>query len=213
MLTALLLLGITAALGNAVVIDRIAVIVGKHAIKLSDTDHDLRLTEFLNRAPLNLSPASRRQSAERLIDQQLIRNELATGGYSRATDAEAESLLRQIERDRFGGVAARLRAELARYSLTEDDLRQQLLWQLTVLRFIQQRFQPGVSVADQDLRAYYDQHLAAFKQANPKNSSFEAVAPQIRRALEDEAVNKDFEDWLAHAREHTKIEYRQGAFQ
>jgi hypothetical protein len=35
-------------LAGAVVIDRIAVIVGKHAIKSSNIGRDLRVTQFLN---------------------------------------------------------------------------------------------------------------------------------------------------------------------
>ena len=48
-----------------VVIDRIAVIVGKSVIKSSDVERNLRLTEFLNQQPLSLSarPADRRPSA------------------------------------------------------------------------------------------------------------------------------------------------------
>lgn len=209
----LLLFAFTAAWGDGVVVDRMAVIVGKHVVKLSDIDRDLRLTEFLNKEPLNLNPERRRQSAERLIDQQIIRTEIAAGGYNRASDAQADALLRQIRRERFGSSDAGLRAELARYGLTEDDLRAQLLWQLTVLAFIQQRFQPEATLGDQDVRAYYNQHLAELKKSNPKDSSFEALAPQIRSSLEGESVNKDFEDWLARARQRTRIEYRQGAFQ
>jgi hypothetical protein len=209
----LLLLGLSAALGPAVTIDRIAVIVGKKVVKLSDVERDLRLTEFLNGEPLNLSADAKRKAAERLIDQQIIRTEIATSGYSRATDAQAEALLRQIQRDRFGNSEPRLRAELARYGLTEEDLRQQLLWQLTVLNFIEQRFLPGVSVADQDVQAYYDQHLAELKRQHPQNSSFEALAPEIRKLLQEEAVTRDFEDWLTRARQRIPIEYRQGALQ
>jgi len=209
----LILLVAAAALASAVVVDRMAVIVGKHVVKLSDIDRDLRLTEFLNGEPLNLSAEQRRKAAERLIDQQIIRTEIATGGYTRATDAEAEALLRQIQHDRFAGIDAKMRAQLARYGLTEDDLRAQVLWQLTVLKVIQQRFQPEVTVSDQDMRAYYDQHLADLQRRNPKNSTFEALEPQIRSTLEGESVNKDFEDWLARARERTRIEYRQETFQ
>jgi hypothetical protein len=213
MRTAILLLGLSAALGAAVIIDRIAVIVGKKVVKLSDIDRDVRLTEFLNREPLNLSADARRKAAERLIDQQIIRTEIATSGYSRATDAQAEALLRQIQRDRFGNSEARLRAELARYGLTEEDLRQQLLWQLTVLNFIEQRFQPGVSISDQDVQAYYKQHLAELKSQYPQNYSFAALEPKIRSLLQEQAVTRDFEDWLSRARQRTQIEYRQGAFQ
>jgi hypothetical protein len=213
MRTAILLLTCTAAWGSAVVIDRIAVVVGKSVIKSSDIERDLRLTEFLNREPLSLSLQARRQAAERLIDQQIIRTEIAAGGYSRATDADAEAMLVRLQRDRFGAAESRMRAELERYGLTKDQLRQELLWQLTVLRFIQQRFQPGVVVADQDVRTYYDQHLADLKRENPGNSSFAALEPKIHDLLAGQGVNHDFEDWLSRARQRTHIDYHQAAFQ
>jgi hypothetical protein len=198
---------------RAVVIDRIAVVVGKQVIKMSDVERDLRLTAFLNSTTLDLGPKSKRQSAERLVDQQIIRGELAASGYGRATDAQADALLAQIRRDRFADSAEKLRAALAHYGLTTEELQSELLWQLTVLQFIQQRFQPEVSVSDQDLRTYYDQHIADLRRDHPGNSSFEALQPEIRRILEGEAINKDFEDWIGDARHRTQIVYREGAFQ
>jgi hypothetical protein len=201
------------ALADSVVIDRVAVIVGKTVIKSSDIQRDLRITEFLNREPLSFSADARRKAAERLIDQQVIRIELATGAYSRASDADAEAMLRRLEHDRYGGSEASFSAALERYGITRDELCRQLLWQLTVLRFIQQRFQPGVVVADQDVRTYYDMHLGELKRENPRNDTFAALEPKIRELLTGEAVNKDFEDWLGRARQRIHIEYRQGAFQ
>src|SRR5947209_839509 len=90
LMRALMLFAImTCALYGATVIDRIAVVLGKHVIKASEIDLDLRVTEFLNREPLTRDAAAKKKSAERLIDQQLIRQELATGGYSRAGEADA----------------------------------------------------------------------------------------------------------------------------
>lgn len=198
---------------KAVVIDRVAVIVGKHAIKLSDVERDLRLTAFLNRTTLDLSPKAKRQAAERLVDQQIIRGELASGAFGRATDAQADALLTQIRRDRFEDSVEKLRAALARYGLTTEGLQAELLWQLTVLQFIQQRFQPEVSVSDENIRAYYDQHVADLRREHPGNSSFETLQLDIRRILEGETINKDFEDWMRQARQQTQIIYREGAFQ
>src|SRR5690242_2766095 len=48
----IVLLLLASVLEGAVVIDRMAVIVGQHVIKASDVDRDLRLTEFMNREPL-----------------------------------------------------------------------------------------------------------------------------------------------------------------
>lgn len=203
---------LVAATQGEVVIDRIAVIVGKHAIKLSDVERDLRLTAFLNRTPLDLSAKAKRQAADRLVDQQIIRTELSAGGYRRATDAQADAFLAQIRRERFGDSAEQLSATSASYGLTNDELHSQLLWQLTVLQFIQQRFQPNVSVSDENVRTFYDQHSAELRRDHPQDSSFEALQAEIRRILEGEEINKDFEDWIARSRQQIQIVYREGAF-
>lgn len=212
MCSAIVLVICTAAFADPIVLDRIAVIVGKSVIKTSDIERDLRLTEFLNREPLNLSADAKRKAAQRLIDQQLIRTEIATGGYTRASDADAQAMLQRLEHDQFAGVQARFSAALERYGITKEELQNELLWQLTVLRFVQQRFQPGVFVDDQTVRSYYDQHLSDLKRQNPRDNSFAALEPKIRELLTAEAVNKDFDAWLGRARQRTHIEYR-GAFQ
>ncbi len=201
-----LLIAVSGAASGAVVIDRIAAVVGKHAIKLSDIDRDLRLTDFLNGQPLVESAEAKRKSADRLIDQQLIRDELATGGYDRATDADANAMLAQIRQNRYGASEVRLRQALTRYGLNEDALREQLVWQLTVLKFIDERFRAGALVTDDEVRGYYDQHPELRK------ASFDSVAAKIRTTLQGEQVNKQFEEWLGQARKQARVEVRDAAF-
>ncbi len=201
-----------APMSGVVVVDRMAVIVGKRVVKMSDVERDLRVTAFLNREPLALDGAARKKAAERLIDQEIIRQSVATGGYKRAKDDDAAALLAQIRKERFAGNEARLKSDLVQYGLSEDDLRTQLLWQLTVLSFIQQRFRPGVQIDDQEIRTYYDQHLAELKKQYPQNSQFETLAPKIRASLEGERINKALESWLTQARARNRIDYREEAF-
>jgi hypothetical protein len=139
---------VTALCSGGVVIDRIAVIVGKHAIKASDIDRDLRLTEFLNNEPLNFNSEAKHKSADRLIDQEIIRQEILMGGYRRPAGNEGEAIEMQLIRDRFHDSGTEFSKALAAYGLTETQLRAQLLWQLTVLRFIDQRFPPQAQVSD-----------------------------------------------------------------
>lgn len=210
----LILLLIVASVSNAVVVlDRMAVIVGKHVIKTSDIDWDLRITEFLNREPLNFSPLAKRQSAERLIDQEIIRQEIVTGNYRRPPDSDAAALETRLQRDRFGGSDLRMRGALQRYGITEQQLRAQLLWQLTVLRFIDQRFRPAVTVTDEEVRASYDQHVAELRRQYPDDNSFETLEPKIRSQLEGQRINDAFNEWLEAARKRARIEYKQEAFQ
>jgi hypothetical protein len=194
-----------------VVLDRIAVVVGKLAIKSSDIDRDLRVIAFLNREPVSFTAEAKRKAAERLIDQQIIRQEIATGDYPRASDKDAASLLKEIQVSRFSGSDDRLRIELRHYGLTEAQLQDRLLWQLTVLRFINERFLPGVMVSDDEVQKYYDEHLADLKRKYPRDNSFKTLEPQIRETLEGEQTNKQFEAWLEEARKDVVIEYHEEA--
>lgn len=207
------ILGFSTFVSQPVVIDRIAVIAGTHAIKTSDIDRDIRLTDFLNGAPLNFSPGNKREAAERLITQQIIRDEIVNEGYRRPPESEAIQLETELRHDRFAGSEQRLRAALQRYGLTEAQLREQLLWQITVLQFIDERFRGGIAVSDADVRSYYDMHLAALSKQYPKDNSFEALAPKIRMKLEGEQIDRSFNEWLDQARKSERMEFKQGAFE
>jgi hypothetical protein len=196
-----------------VVIDRIAVIVDEHVIKASDIDRYLRVTEFLNRMPLNTSADVRRKTAERLIDQTVIREGMEKGGYSKSTASETDGMVKKLRADRFGGSDVRLEQELSRYGLTEAELRIQLGWQLDVLNFINERFRPGVLVTEDQIKTYYEQHRADLLRQFPQLKTYESLEPKIRASLEGERLNKNFDDWLAEARKRDRIVYREEAFQ
>jgi len=198
---------------TGVVIDRIAVIVDKHAIKTSDIDRDLRVTQFLNRESLDLKVEAKRKAAERLIDQTVIREEMEKGGYARSNAAEVDGMVKQMLTQRFGGQGARLQGELAHYGLTEAQLRLQLQWQLDVLKFIDERFRPAVLVTDDEIRAYYDEHKSDLERQFPQLKTYDAMAPKIRASLEGERLNGNFDQWVAAARKRDRIVYRQEAFQ
>lgn len=137
-----MLLG-TALLCSATV-DRIAVVVDKTVFTEGEMLEDLRLTQFLNRQPLDTSPAARREAAEHLVDQELIRREMELGSFTPPSSAEADDMLRQLRQQNFPNAAA-FRAALDRYGITEEQLKQRLLRQLTAIRFTQSRFRvlPG----------------------------------------------------------------------
>jgi len=209
-----LVLGVSALVtGGPVVLDRIAVIAGTHVIKLSDIDRDIRLTDFLNRVPLSFTAAAKKASAERLITQQIIRDEIENGGYRRPPESKATQLEEQLRRDRFAGSEQKLREALQRYRLTEAQLQQQLLWQITVLQFINQRFRAGVVVTDDAVRDFYDEHYAELQKQYPKDNSLEALEPKIREMLEGQQINQAFDEWLDQARKNEKVQFKEGALE
>jgi hypothetical protein len=126
----------------AVVVDRIAVTVDNDAITESEVIQDIRITDFLNGAPLDFSSAARRTAAERLVDQALIRREMNIGRYPQPQKSEAEQMLVNFKKSHFAK-DAEFQAALAKYGITADQLRSHLLWELSALRFTDVRFQPG----------------------------------------------------------------------
>ena len=210
------LLGLTLAVcclaQGAVVLDRIAVIVGNRVIKTSDIDLDLRVAAFLNGQTLDLSPEAKKQSADRLIDQQIIRKELQEGDYRPPLSEEVDAFVRGVVKQRFHSDSQYANG-LKRYGLTDAQLRSELAWQLTVLRFIDERFRPGVFVSDEDIADYYRQHKAELEREHPGLTTLDALTPRIREALEGERINQQFFSWLADQRKEQRIEYREGAFQ
>lgn len=206
------ILGFAVCQGGTIV-DRMAVVVGKHVIKASDIDRDLRVTAFLNNQPVQVNADSKRKAAERLIDQQIIHQEIVTSGMRVPSDDEGRMLDEQLQKDRFGGSKIRFAAALQHYGLDESQLRERLSWQMAVLRFIDQRFREGVLITDEDIRAYYDQHIAELRKQYPQNNSYETLEPKIRESLEGERVDQNFNQWLEAARRRAKIEYKQEAFQ
>ena len=125
-------------LGTAEIVDRVDIVVNGKAIKESDILNEIRVTDFLNQAKLDLGIAAQKQAASRLIDQKLIREAMTNGLYPPPDPAEAGRLEKQI-RDRFSNDAA-YRRGLASYGISDGTLKEHLLWQIAVLQFISLRF-------------------------------------------------------------------------
>jgi hypothetical protein len=199
-----------ASLGQAVIVDRVAVIVGNGVVKDSDIDEDLRVTEFLNNESPSITPAARKTAANRLVDQKLIRKEIDAGDYPSTPVTEAQTLLADLKK-RYPDEAAYRRA-LASRRIDDEDVKDRLLWQLTVLRFIDLRFRPAALVTDEEMEAYYNQHQQQLQAANPgKPATLDALRPQIEDILTEERVNQLLDEWLDRQRKNTKILYLEEA--
>jgi hypothetical protein len=171
------------------VIDRVAVVVGNTAITETEVLREVRLTDFMNGEPLDMSVKARKDAANRLVDQQLIRDEMSTGTYPMPTDAEAADMLRDFQAQRFPN-EAQYRAALKQYGITEDDLKQHLLWELAAIRFTDLRFQPN------PLEGQSANRVTAGAPVPAGND-----------------VDQQLEAWLKEQRKNTRVRFKQAAFQ
>jgi hypothetical protein len=203
----LCLLLICAIALHATIIDRIAIVVSDQIIKDSDIERDIRVIDFLNQQRLDLGPKARRQAADRLISQVLIRREIRLGEYPAPPPTDAQKLLASIIKERFANRQA-FEQTLRKYGLTPQQLEQHLLWQLTVLRFIDQRFRPAVLVTDNDVEQYYNDHITEFE-VRGQRRPIDDVRDQIRQLIIEDRISKQFDAWLGARRRSTQIEYKE----
>jgi peptidyl-prolyl cis-trans isomerase SurA len=193
---------------RAEIIDRIAASVGNRVITTSDLDREIRVSALLNGVAPDFSPTAKHDTLERLIEQKLVRNELESARYPSPAAAEVEPELAQFKKKFFPDDAAFQQA-LTAAGLTEQDVRDELLWQRSLLLFIELRFRPGVQVTDQEIQDYFDQTVApAARLAHPGQPvKLEDYRDQIEEKIIGQKVDQEMDRWLLAARKRNQIVY------
>lgn len=175
---------------SAAVVDRLALVVGKAVFTQSEVDDEARLSQLESGKPLDLSTARRKEAAERLVDQQLLRDEMGVTGFQPPAASDADALLRRFRQEHFA-TAPLYRAALERYGVTEDELKRHLLWELAVIRFTDQRFRPLVTTTDK-------------QSANRTENGAQPA---------QDSVDREMEAWLKQQRADTRIVFVPEVFQ
>ncbi len=190
---------------QAEVLDRLAIVVGRHVITELQLDEELRVTAFLNGQPVVRSGDERRAAADRLVEQLLIRREMDLSRYPFPDRQEVNAYLEQIS-SQFG-TPDEFHKRLAEYNLSEDVLRDHLALQLMTLRFIEYRFSSDLSVSDEDIENYYRNEAAQKKQQGAELPALNAVKESIRQKLIERRTDQALDNWLEEARKQVNIVY------
>ncbi len=203
----LLILAMAAAQG--VILDRIAVTVGRQVITESDVERDLRVAAFLDRQPVDLSGEQKRKAADRLVDQLLILQEAAFSRVPLPDRADAERLLEPVKQE-YG---ADFGPALKRYRITQADVVAQLFAGVRALRYTDLRFRPEVQFSDADLRVLYATLVEEWKKKGEQQiPTFEASREQLEKLLTDQRTAQALDRWLQNQRTETQILSRDEVF-
>ncbi len=207
-------------------LDRIAVRVGKDVITEGEVLDEIRITAYLNRTAPDFSAVARRRAAERLVDQDLIRHEMVVTNYPEPEASQADRLLANFKKSHFRD-DAQYRAALARYGITEGELKDHLLWQLAALRFTNVRFgsespQPPQPLPHLEDHASQRAKSEASAEAWPAPGAGQTGRLNATRRRRDSgeqtaapsgSVDAQMDAWLKDARQRTSIEFYKEAFE
>lgn len=193
------------------VLDRVAVAAGGQVVTLSAIHRHLRMAELQQGAPAASLPAAAalHQAADRLVDQYLLRREIALSRYVPPSMSEVEPLVEAFLRE-TAQTPAEFAERLARFGFTEDDFHEELQWRLTLARFIDFRFAPGVQVSEDEIEAAFrNELLPELRRRAPEASvpTLDQHRASLTRLLLQRKTDAAMENWLVQARASIKIRY------
>jgi hypothetical protein len=191
---------------SAEVVDRVAVTIRNQVITELEIDEELRVAALLNHKPLQNDLQARRDAADRLVEQFLIRRDIQESAYPAPGQADIDNYVAQVEDD-FGG-SANLRRALEAYALSSEVLRRHLALQLTTLRYVEYRFRSDSVVTESDIASYYAREVAEARSGGtPAPPALEASRNSIRQILTEERTDEALNSWLEEARKRYNIVY------
>jgi hypothetical protein len=202
----LLCAAVLAAAAYGEIVDRIAVSVDRRVITQTDLDRAIRVAAFQDGVKADFSSARKHAVAQALIEQKLIQNELENSRYPLPDPAELAPAIEQFKKEHFKDDAA-YRAALAECGITEQDFRDELLWQRTLLLFVQVRFETGVQFTDAEVEAYFEKTVKpAAEAAHPGQPvSIEDFREQIGKTLTGQRTDQQLDTWLRDVRHRANI--------
>jgi peptidyl-prolyl cis-trans isomerase SurA len=193
---------------SADVVDRIIATVNGRVILQSDWDEALCYEALLtNRTLAQFNDDDRRAVLDRLIDQELLHEQMKSADFSHATDAEAAA--RVAEARKLYPEAASSEAWqtlLAKYHLTEKDLLIRVRQQIDVMRLVDARLRPAVEIDSKSIEAYYrNQFVPKLKQSGASEVPLADVSARIRELLTEQKVSELLVSWLQTLRSEGQV--------
>jgi len=193
---------------RAEVIDRIVATVNGRVILQSDWDEALRYEALLNGGKLSdFTDDERRAVLDRLIDQELLGEQMKAAYFQHASESEAAARVAEA-RKQYPEAATDegWRAVLARFGLTEKDLVAHVQQQIDLMRLVDARLRPAVQIDSKTIEAYYrEKFVPQLKQSGASEVALADVSARIRELLTQEKVNELLVSWLQTLRSESKV--------
>lgn len=190
------------------VIDRIVATVNGHIILQSDWNDALRYEAFLSgRTPGQFTDDERKAVLDRLIDQELLAEQIKSASFQHASDAEAAAQVTEA-RKQYPEAATDegWKQLLERFGLSEKSLMAHVQEQIDLMRLVDAHLRPAVQIDSKTIEAYYrDKFVPQLKQTGSPDVPLADVSAKIRELLTQEKVNELMVSWLQTLRSESKV--------
>jgi len=195
----------------AEVIDRIVATVNRHAILQSEWDEAVAFECLMNDRPLQeMTTADRTQTLDRLIDQELIAEQMSGSSFVPATADQVVARVQELRQTVPSWKSeAGWQSALATYGLSEEDVEERTAVQVNLSRYLDQRFRPQIHIERRAMEEYYRQKLLPEMTASGwPTKPFDEVATKIEQLLIEQRMSELQDDWVRSLRLQADIQRR-----
>jgi len=201
-----LIIALALSSAGSQVVDRVVTSVNGHVVLQSDWELEVAVEAFSNaRDPDSFTSAESNAALDRLIDQQLLREQVrpsqpAPAELVAARVAELRKLHPECATDEGW------RATLQRYGLTQKSLEKRVGDQIQLMKLVEDHLQPSIQIDQRAVETYYhDQLLPDMKRAGSPAAPLTEVFGQIKDLLAERKMNELLSVWLANLRSGSHI--------
>lgn len=190
------------------VIDRIVATVNGHIILQSDWNDALRYEALMSGRTVSLfSDDERRAVLDRLIDQELLDEQMKSASFQHASKANATAQVAAARKLYPDAVTDEgWQKILDRYGLTENALAARVEQQIDLMRLVDAHLRPAVQIDSKSVEAYYrDKFVPQLKESGAGEVPLSDVSAKIRELLTQEKVSELMVSWLQSLRSDSKV--------
>lgn len=206
-----LLLASPGVCSTAQVIDRIVATVNRHPILQSEWEEAAGFECLSNgRSLAAVTPEDRRQTLERLIDQELIAEQMRASSFVPASDEEVAARVREFrEAVPAWKTDDGWRAALDAYGLTDEDVAERTAVQVNLLRYLDLRFRPQIHISSRAVENYYrEQLLPQLRRTGAAEPPLQQVTPRIEQLLVEQRLSELQSQWVRTLRLQADVHVR-----
>jgi SurA N-terminal domain len=188
------------------VVDRVVTKVNGHPILQSDWEQEVAFEAFSNaRDPDSFTAAERNAALDRLIDQELLREQVRPSQPAPADEVAARiAEVRQLHPE--CATEEGWRAKLQRYGFTQSALEKHLGDQIRLMKLVEDRLRPSIQIDQAAVESYYhDRLLPEMTRAGSSAMPLTEVFGRIKDLLAEQKMNELLSGWLTSLRSGSHI--------
>src|SRR5438045_6936317 len=138
-----------------------------------------------------MTAADRTAALDRLVDRELLSEQVSTTEFGQTTSDEIDKQLQQLKSDYVSNVKLSWSAAVASHGFTESEIRDRIALELNQLKLIDMRLRPLVQIGNTAVEDYYRRKFVPeLQRSGAQPIPFAEAAPKIREVLIQQQINE-----------------------